>query len=188
MKMVSGLDDEMKQRIIGAAVLLVLAATLLFLLLDFDGDYTIDTRSQIPPRPDIMPIEIAEPAPIAENEGSKDADQMFLFEESREEAENSEPSEEDPQAEEPPGLNSEGIPNAWILQVASFTNSEAANSLTEKLLSGQYKAFSRHSVVNEKSIYRVYVGPKVSQADLLVEKKEIEDKFRLKTLLLRFEP
>jgi DedD protein len=177
----------MKQRIIGAAVLLGLAVIILPLLLDFDGSYTLDTRSQIPPRPDIMPIEIAEPAPIADNEGSKDADEMFLFEASREEAENRE-SGEFPQPEEPPGLNSEGIPKAWILQVASFTDAETANSLTEKLLSDQYKAYWRRSEVNSKPIYRVYVGPKVSQTDLLVEKKDIENKFRLKTLLLRFEP
>ena len=75
----TGLDDQMKQRVIGALVLIALVVILLPMLLNFDGEYTVDRRSQIPARPDIVPIEIPLPKPVAEHKGTKNADQMFRF-------------------------------------------------------------------------------------------------------------
>lgn len=177
----------MKQRVIGALVLIALVVILLPMLLNFDGEYTVDRRSQIPARPDIVPIEIPLPKPVAEHKGTKNADQMFRFNDSREEAKNRAGSDV-ALREEAPGLTSEGVPKSWILQVGSFVDADKATSLTEGLLDDQYRAYSRRSTTNGSSIYRVYVGPKISKKNMLDEKIAIEQKYNVKTLLLRFEP
>lgn len=177
----------MRPRIVGALVLTALAVILLPMLLDFGGEYTVDTRTQIPDRPEIIPVEIAEPQAASGNENVKTAEQMFRFNSSRDEVQKN-PDAQSLLKQESPGLNDEGLPVAWILQVASFTDSDKAESLTNKLLADQYQAYSRASTVKGKTTYRVYVGPKILKQDMLGEKSAIEQKYKLKTLLLRFEP
>ena len=177
----------MKQRVIGALVLIALVVILLPMLLNFDGEYTVDSRSQIPARPGIVPIEIPLPKSVAEHEGAKNADQMFRFNNSREEAKSGINSGI-ALSEEAPGLTGDGVPKSWILQVGSFADANKAKLLTEGLLADQYRAYSRHSTKDGNSIYRVYVGPKILKKDMLDEKIAIEQKYKVKTLLLRFEP
>lgn len=177
----------MNPRIVGALVLTALAVIFLPMLLDLDGEYTVDTRTQIPDRPDIVPVEIAEPQPASDNENVKTEEQMFGFDSSRDEAQNN-PEAQSLLKPEAPGLNDEGLPVAWILQVASFSDADKAESLTNKLLADNYEAYSRSSTTSGKTIYRVYVGPKILKQALLDEKSAIEQKYKLKTLLLRFEP
>ena len=58
------LNDGFKQRIVGALVLAALAVIFLPSLFDREGARYIDVTSQIPPAPDIQPIEIAAPEPV----------------------------------------------------------------------------------------------------------------------------
>ena len=175
----------MIQRIVGVGVLVVLLAILLPLLLDLGGEYTMDTRSQIPARPNIVPVQIDEPAPIETHEGAKTADQMFRFDDSREQAGEAQAKW---LAERPPKLTDKGIPESWVLQIASFSDQDKAQSLTDKLLADDYRAFFRRAVVEGETIHRVYVGPKILKKDLLYEKAAIEKKYQMKVLLLRFAP
>ncbi|MBV1932077.1 MAG: SPOR domain-containing protein [Porticoccaceae bacterium] len=177
----------MRPRIVGALVLGALAVILLPILLDFGGEYVVDTRTQIPDRPEIIPVEIAEPQAAEGDESVTTAEQMFRFNSSRDEAE-SDPKTQSLVKPEAPGLSDEGLPVAWILQVASFGDSDKAASLVNKLLANQYQAYSRASTTKGKTIHRVYVGPKILKQDMLDEKTAIEKKYKLKTLLLRFEP
>ncbi|RLA54710.1 MAG: hypothetical protein DRR42_00885 [Gammaproteobacteria bacterium] len=177
----------MRQRIVGAVVLVVLAVILLPLMLNFDGDYVVNQRSQIPASPDIVPVKIDQPQARADLEDTKNAEQMFNFDASREQAEKNEGGQVDLQ-EQSPALTAEGMPESWILQIASFVDPDKANSLKEKLLADQYHAFSKRSVVDGKTIYRVYVGPKILKKDMLDDKAAIDRKYKIKTLLLRFEP
>jgi DedD protein len=187
MEIVAGLDELMKQRVIGALVILALAVIILPMLLNLDGEYTVDNRSQIPTRPDIVAVQIPSSEPIADNKGTKNADQMFRFNDSREEAKNKVNNDISLEGEAP-GLTSEGVPKSWILQVGSFIDSNKAKSLTGQLQADQYRAYSRRSTTDGKPIYRVYVGPKILKKDMLDEKTAIERKYKVKTLLLRFEP
>ena len=177
----------MKQRVIGALVLIALVVILLPMLLNFDGEYTVDSRSQIPARPGIVPIEIPLPKRVAEHKGTKNADQMFRFNDSRQEAKSRVESGVTLR-EETSGLTGEGVPKSWILQVGSFVEADKAKLLTEGLLDDHYRAYSRRSTTDSGSIYRVYVGPKISKKDMLDEKTAIEQKYKVKTLMLRFEP
>lgn len=178
----------MKQRLVGILVLLALGVILLPMFFDFDGVYIVDTRSTIPAAPDIKAVVIDSAAPPSStNAATPDHEEMFRFDGSREEAEQA--SEGDPWLQdEAPSLNAEGIPVAWIIQIASFAEADKAQALTEKLMADGYEAYSRRVMLNDKVTYRIYVGPKVLKKVALDEKQAIEKKYRLKALLLVFEP
>ena len=71
------LNDGVKQRIVGALVLAALAVIFLPTLFDREGARYIDVTSQIPPAPDIKPIAIAEPEPVADVEPAPPVNEVF---------------------------------------------------------------------------------------------------------------
>lgn len=181
------MKEGMKQRLVGALVLLALATVVLPILFDFDGSYIVDTRSTIPTAPDIQSVEIEKAGPFKGATAVASHEEMFRFDKSREVAERSASDGGDLQ-DQPSGLNAEGIPRAWIVQVASFTDIEKAQILNQQLLDDGYKAYSRRVLIGGEANYRIYVGPKVAKQTMLEQKQAIERKYKLKTLLLVFEP
>jgi DedD protein len=181
------MNESMKQRLVGALVLLALATVVLPILFDFDGAYTVDTRSTIPAAPDIQSIEIEKAGPLKSATAVASHEEMFRFDKSREVVERSASDGGDLQ-DQPSGLNAEGIPRAWIVQVASFTDIEKAQILNQQLLDDGYKAYSRRVLIGGEANYRIYVGPKVAKQTMLEQQQAIERKYKLKTLLLVFEP
>jgi len=71
------LNDGVKQRIVGALVLVALAVIFLPSLLDREGVRYINVTSQIPKAPDIQPISIAEPAPVADVTPAPPVNEVF---------------------------------------------------------------------------------------------------------------
>ena len=181
------MNESRRQRLVGALVLLALGTVILPILFDFKGAYHVDTRTTIPPAPDIQAIEIEKAGPVPGATAAASHEEMFRYDDSREKAVESDSDESNVQYQ-PPGLNAEGIPLAWIVQVASFSDTEKAQALTEQLLADGYKAYRRRAVVKGDVDYRIYVGPKVSKDSMLAEKRAIEEKYKLKALLLTFEP
>lgn len=181
------MNEGMKQRLVGALVLIALATVVLPILFDFDGSYIVDTRSTIPPVLDIQSVEIAKAGPLSGATAVASHEEMFRFDKSREEAERNGSDGSDLQ-DQPSGLNAEGIPLAWIVQVASFTDIEKAQTLNQQLLDDGYKAYSRRVLIGGEANYRIYVGPKVAKQAMLEQQQAIEHKYKLKTLLLVFEP
>ena len=181
------MNEAMRQRLVGALVLLALGTVLLPMLFDFDGAYSVDTRSTIPTTPDIHAVVIEKAGPVAGSSGAASHDEMFRFDKSRQRAEQLSASEHDLQ-DQAPGLNADGIPLAWIVQVASFSAIAKAQALTDQLLADDYRAYYRKVMIAGVANYRIYVGPKVLKKSMLAEKQAIEGKYKLKTLLLVFEP
>ena len=181
------MDEGMRQRLVGALVLIALASLLLPLLFDFDGAYVVDTRSTIPVAPDIQTLDIVRAGPQKEAAEVASHDAMFRFADSREAATDS-VNDDSARQDQVEGLNAKGIPFAWIVQVASFADIEKARALTGQLMADGYKAYSRRAELTGEAHYRVYVGPKIAQGAMLKEKQAIEAKYKLKTLLLVFEP
>ncbi|PCI72702.1 MAG: hypothetical protein COB38_03795 [Gammaproteobacteria bacterium] len=48
---------------------------------------------------------------------------------------------------------------AWIIQVASFSNKENAKNLVNKLIDKGNKAYKSKATIDNKIVYRVFVGP-----------------------------
>lgn len=171
------LTENVKQRIVGGFVLLALALVLFAVLFDFSDAPQVDTTSRIPPKPDIAPVEVAEPVRPANIDPAPAPEEAFQLGVD-------EPQQAEPETPAPPQLSEEGLPQSWVLQVASFREAERAEALVKKLLDDGYRAF----VQRQDSLSRVFVGPKVLKDKLLQEKAEIDKKYGLNTLVVRFEP
>lgn len=195
---------RVKQRVVGILVLGALAAIFLPMVFEFGGRHRVDTRSQIPPAPDIAPVVIPEPAQVEGLDAGKTDRDIFQFDASREAAQATAPpagttatapptaakpaAPPKPAASAAPTLDERGIPNAWVLQVASFKEEARARDIVDKLLADGYKAFIRSATTADGVAHRVYVGPKLDRQKLHKEKAMIESKYRVKALELKFEP
>lgn len=211
------MDDGLKQRLIGAFVLLALAVIFIPVLFDRERMVPVDTRTQIPAAPYIEPVVIETPIPVVdavpveENEkevanesstGKRDSltsdnlkkdDSKKDSSETREAPKGDEMYVPDEKVEvslepEPIGVDAQGVPNSWVLQVASFKDKGHANEFRDKLIGANYSAYSRTVNTSKGNMTRVYVGPKIDKDILLREKVEIEKKYKVSTLLLKFKP
>lgn len=191
------LDDGFKQRIVGALVLAALAVIFLPSLFDREGARYIDVTTQIPPEPDIQPIRIAEPEPVADAAPAPHPDETFQPELAAEPADAPARPESGPQEPEGEGadsapaagepvLDAKGLPVAWVVQVASYSRETQARALRDRLLDKGYKAFTRGVSTDKGRFTRVFVGPKTSKADARTVKRELDQLLKLQTLVLRF--
>jgi len=174
-------DDGLKQRIIGAFVLIALIVIFVPVLFDEDRLTPLDRTSRIPLEPSLQNVEIAAPVVPLEIEEEQQIEEMpepkdaFI------------PDETKPQSmvAEEPGLTEEGIPLAWVLQLASFEDEDRATILRDKLLADGYDAYVREVKTNKGVMKRVYVGPKLDKETLIKEKKAIDEKYKVSAIILR---
>ena len=85
-------------------------------------------------------------------------------------------------------MDSQGVPVAWILQVASVSSAEKAETLRQQLLERDRKAYTRKVTRNGRELYRVYIGPKFERARLEAMQEEIDREFGVKSLIVRYVP
>lgn len=85
-------------------------------------------------------------------------------------------------------LDKQGVPVAWILQVASVSSADKAEQLRQQLLAKDRKAYTRKIRSNGKELYRVYVGPKFERAQLERLKTDIDGEFGVSSLIVRYVP
>ncbi|MEH6617101.1 MAG: SPOR domain-containing protein [Porticoccus sp.] len=175
------MGENLKQRVVGALVLIALAVIIIPLTFDFSGGREVDTQSKIPPRPEIKPVTVPEPIRPENIVPAKLDEEMFQF------GVNS--SEQGSSFEdETPALSTEGIPVAWMLQVGSFRDDDTAQTLLKNLLGDGYKAFVREKKEGTSTLSRVFVGPDILKKKLVKEKTAIDKKYGVDAILVRFEP
>lgn len=178
------MHDGLKQRLIGAIVLLALAVIFVPVIFDRGQLTPVDRTSRIPEAPIITPVTVPEPEVTIDVEPAPPVDEIFQPEEPAGEP------EEAPVAEpiiEGPSLNEQGVPNAWTLQVASYRNAERAAEMEKLLIEQGYTAYTRVIKSDQGEMTRLFVGPKLDKSRLLEEQKEIEEKFKVSTMVLKFE-
>lgn len=195
------LNDGFKQRIVGALVLAALAVIFLPSLFDREGARYINTTSQIPAAPDIQPIEIAEPQVVEGAGPVPEPEELFqpepVEQSSTAEAEESQdrPKESAPEEnaekevakteDSSPVLDAEGLPHAWVVQVASYGDAARAEKLRTRLMDEGYKSYTRAVTTSKGRFVRVFVGPKVSKADARAAKLELDQLLKAQTLVLK---
>lgn len=199
------MDDGLKQRLIGAIVLVAVAVLFLPGLLDRDAQRTVDLSSQIPPQPAVVTriVEIAEPTPpqgipvakpLAENYPHQPAESVQSPTEATQTAGDSIPESRstragpDAPASSAPTLNAEGVPDAWSLQVASFQSPERAQTMLEQLQEAGFKSYVRTASTGQGTVHRVFVGPKINRAAAEAEKRSIDERFKTDALVVEFKP
>ncbi|MCK5893698.1 MAG: SPOR domain-containing protein [Endozoicomonadaceae bacterium] len=88
-----------------------------------------------------------------------------------------------------PELDSDLIPVSWTLRLVAFSQIENAIILRDQLRRAGYRAYQRIVVLsNDESEVHVYVGPELvrNKADSLLT--EINKKYQLKGVVVRFRP
>lgn len=197
------MDDGLKQRLVGAIVLMAIAVLFLPSLFNQNARRTVDLNTQVPPEPSVVAelLEVADPEqpegipaakPFADNYPHEEAEAVS----ERQVAVEEEPADEQPTsraAAEPvepqaPELNEEGVPDGWSLQIGSFQSPDRAHALLERLQSEGFKSYVREGRVGQGTVHRVFVGPKINRAAAEAEKRAIDERFETNALVVEFSP
>ncbi|GGY73016.1 hypothetical protein GCM10011613_17560 [Cellvibrio zantedeschiae] len=193
----------LKHRLIGAAVLAAVAVLLLPSFFKEKKDYQVNTKSQIPARPNLVAEEFKSPQPVPNIEPAPAPETMFAPTEAAPEqspavaASSASTSSTASSvkatvahASSVPAmpLNQQGLPDAWVVQVGSFTTKEAANKLRDDLQADGQKAYVRTTTSGNSSISRVYIGPKLDRAQAQALKEQMDKRLKVKSMVMRFQP
>jgi DedD protein len=176
------MNDGIKQRIVGAVVLVSLALILWPLLFSPNDNIAMDRTTQIPDTPDfekytvsaptrptdIEPVETPQPTPVLAPETPA-------------------PSVEKKVSQQAPVLDSRNLPVAWTLQVASFSDAANASVLTTKLIKQGYKAYTRTIKSSTSPSTRVYIGPRLTQDAFDKILPEINKSYGVNAIVVRYE-
>jgi DedD protein len=172
------LDDGLKQRVVGALVLLALAVIFLPALFDRDPMAPVSRDSQIPEAPQVLRVEIGAPVVPEDSTSAPEPELMYV----------PEIADEVGEVPEAPGIETDGTPKAWVLQVASFRQRDLADTLSRKLNDKGYPGYVREVPHPDGILVRVFVGPKLDKQTLLTVKAAVEREFGLQGMVLPFKP
>lgn len=203
------MKDALKQRLVGAVILAAIAVIFLPSFFKEQQVYTIDTDTQIPDQPALASVEFKAPEQVSDIEPASAPEAMFQPpviaqvppEPNREddkaneavkepEVKMSTPVTQEDDSKKVPqlSLEADGIPAAWVIQVASLTNKEAANKLRDELQADGHKAYVRSISTANGTVTRVFIGPKLDKAEAQAVKAQIDERLKVKSLVRRFEP
>lgn len=182
------MDTALKQRLIGALVLLAVGVIFLPVLFEPDHQRIVDRASQIPVAPEIEPVTIAEPVKLSSIEPLKPADQMYVLKSQSLTAEPAAAALDKSGSPDRNILDEKGVVKAWVVQVGSFNEVERASELKDQLLADGYPTFIRTLALQKRTLTRVYVGPKTDYGKAQQIKKELDSALKLDTLVIRFTP
>lgn len=188
------LDRRLRQRIVGALVLVSLAATFLPMLLDRE-DERRHVRVEAPPKPAMPPMPTAsvqdpvvpEAAPVAPAPAKPEPPKAPV-------AVAPPPPPPPKAAAAPPApakattpeprLDASGLPISWSIQLASLSNRASAEALVQKLRSGGYNAYVR----TVSGMNRVFVGPVVERSEANRLRDQLQQQQKLDGFVVRFQP
>ena len=213
------MNDILKQRLVGALILVALGVVFWPIIFVEPGDKAVAQQTRIPPRPDVAttPIEVpdmaglrasperalpeeTEPveAPAPEPELTADVVEKEPVEKTSAPAIDKPapapiiaPKPEERTRSEPPqklALDADGVPVAWILQVASVSSADKADQLRQRLLKMNQKAYVKKVQREGKDLYRVYIGPKFERGALEKIKARIDAEFGVTSMIARYYP
>lgn len=172
------MEEGSKKRLVGAAIVVVLAVIFLPMLLEEpsyepndDTDFTIPPRPRFGPEPSLSEPSVPvarehEPPPVAYEPESAPiiAEPTPIIEDvepepipNRSTAARAEP---EPEATRTPSLAAPPAQSGWIVQVASLKELERADSVKSDLIAKGFPAFIERAEVSGQTYYRVRVGPK----------------------------
>jgi DedD protein len=202
-------NDVLKQRLVGALILVALGVVFWPIIFVEPGERSGVEQVRIPPRPQVDSTPIAPPeraglrpsealqappAAPAEAPGGDTPEQAVSPVDVTEAAPPSIAAEPAPVARtratppEKPELDSDGVPIAWILQVASVSSDSKAEELRQRLQALNHKAYVKKVKREGKSLYRVYVGPKFERARLETIRADIDAEFGVTSMVMRYYP
>jgi len=165
------MNETLKQRIVGATVITALAAIFVPMLFDDPvseaDNYTSELSLPQEPENDMQPL--LDSIPKTANEVlSRPA-----------------PVQIDLQAETIKKATQKADIKSWIIQVGSFSQEQNAKDFRNKLRKNKFTAYvDSASRSNNKTLYRLRVGPELDEKRALKIKQRLESEYKIKTLLV----
>lgn len=173
------MEQPLKQRLIGATILISLAVIFIPMLVGHDPTESEVISIDIPEAPKDLDVPLLalpdhEPEQLAEVSISKESGVRII-------------KGEKPSIPPAPKIETvEGI-SAWVVQVGSFSDKKNAEDLTTKLKTAGFTAFVEESTGKNGDVYRVRVGPELSREKAeVVNKKLKEEQKLLKTIVVQY--
>lgn len=177
------LEQGLKERLVGAAVLVILAVIFVPMLLDTREEKGINIQgSNIPPIPEDMPEEITQP--VFKKPSSIDSpisDGRELTEDGE-----SEPLAKDSEMTDNLRIADDVGISAWVVQVGSFASRENAEGLNNDLRKAGYRSFIEPLKKSGKTTYRVRIGPELKRSDAESIRTKVKKEFSLDGILLNY--
>ena len=173
------MDDGLKQRVVGAVVLLAIGVVFIPVVFDRERIEPVDRDTQIPNIPTIELVEFSvasTPLPVPST--AKPAASIFVPDEKK----------AVPEKPEPISHATNGTPNSWVLQIASYRFEGHAEQTRDKLIALGYAAYVRDVETERGKMTRLFVGPKIDKSVLIEAKGVIAKEFGVQPILLKFEP
>lgn len=198
------MESGLKQRIIGALVLVVAAVIFLPMLLS-GQDETERVEVDVPPRPvmdnsDIAvapPPTLPEPAPVPEIPQlgetpvtePEPVEELAAIDAPAEPTpvptpEPSVPTVETPAETAPAAASAQG---GWVVQQGSFSSQSNADNFRQTLAGQGYNAYVRSAEVGGKTIVRVYVGPLTTREAASRVRDELERRHQNKGMVVAYD-
>ena len=194
------METTLKQRLIGAAVIIALAVIFVPMILDGSGHKeSVTLNMEVPPEPTFTfeselpdPKKLDELPPI-EAEVVEEQEQPEVATSADQKSTNTEKFE-DPETKEEQNIatttqvveatedhiETNTALSAWAVQVAAFGEKDKAVALQEKLLAKKLSAFTEQSGKGNKILYRVKVGPELQRENAEKLRDKIEKEHGLK--------
>lgn len=179
------MDPQLKQRVVGAAVLVAIGVVFIPIFLDetgrendlplapgIDSTPPEDFNSRVVPLDDKMMEQVERAMDATPQELTKSQDWSG----------GSQSVTEPPAQVTTPRT---GV-TAWVIQVGSFNSEENAKALVEKLKKGGYTAFIEPLKDDTKLAYRVRVGPELTKATADKIRDELAKDIDLDGILMRY--
>lgn len=197
------MDQNLKERLVGAAVLIILAVIFIPMFLS-DVPISEDkiTETNIPEKPEafssrIVPLEAATESDAAETPAAPTSAETPADSTNRTETETlPEPAtlteNEVPETDDEPLVtevvsdNSDVGLTAWVVQLGSFSSEENAQSLNKQLREKKFPSFVEPVVREDSVIYRVRVGPELRRSNAEKLKSRIKSALDVDGILVQY--
>lgn len=194
----------MKQRLVGAVVLVSLAVIFIPMLLDGGEEGGMPLfGTNIPDKPDYQfePLDIPlEPVPRIPAERPQLVERPepqagTQAETSTQPAESPAPIEppaaEKPVAKpapEPAPVAQSSQGDAWVVQVGSFSSSDNALGLRDRLRGAGFVAFVEKVKSEDQTVYRVRIGPELKREEADAQLLRLQQKLKLEGIVMGYHP
>ncbi|MDP3978080.1 MAG: SPOR domain-containing protein [Pseudomonas sp.] len=201
------LDNGLKQRIVGALVLLALAVIFLPMLLSRQDELQpvrVDapTMPQAPAMPQIEMQPVIVPEPVIVSDPQSSPEELQAIAEAPPPVEVAPaPAPEEPEPEPEPvvaapapdstptqapasRLDANSLPVSWSVQLASLSSRTGAQTLQKTLRSQGYNAYVRHV----DGMNRVFVGPVIERTEANRLRDQLKRQHKLSGFVVRFQP
>ncbi len=206
----AGAESKLKQRIVGALVLIALAVIFLPMLLkqeDPARKVVVEAPPMpvVPEQPQYPVAEVAVPEPVIDDEwdGAVITEQPLATGSAPVQPVAVEPAPAAPVVTQPvkpvvtqpvskkpeqsviaPGIDKNNLPVSWSVQLANLTNKANAEALRDTYRKKQYNAYVRSS----DGVHRVLIGPLVKEADAQSMCKSLKAREKQECFVVRYQP